>query len=94
MNLSPGRQTSLTSHIVNKLLKQGLVSGDKDLLFKNVKQGFLSYTQEVASMHKDIVYKINSIKRDIHPNSSEWQVLYSQFLQELFRKKSSLFIKK
>ena len=95
MKLSPARQNSLANGILEDLLIQKLVTApSRELLFEKVKQALSFFVQEWEEMDRDISHKIESIKRGIHPGSSEWDVLYSRFLEESFRKKSRLFVKK
>ena len=95
MNLSPDRQNHLANVIVRDLMETNYVSvASRDILFSAVKKAFSEFVREWEEMDKEISYKISSIKRGIHPGSSEWEALYSRFFEEIFRKKSRLFVKK
>ena len=95
MKLSPARQNSLANCILEDLLIQKrVITPSRELLFEKVKQALSFFVQEWEEMDRGISHKIKSIKRGIHPGSSEWDVLYSRFLEESFRKKSRLFVKK
>ncbi len=95
MKLSDDRQNYLTNLVLDELLKQGLAEAVKrEVLFENIKQGLKLFVREWEEMDQEISQKISSIKRGIHPSSSEWDVLYNRFLEESFRKKSRLFVKK
>lgn len=95
MKLSPDRQNHLANIVLEDLLKQGFVeNSSRELLFEKIKQALLLFVKEWEEMDQEISHKISSIKRGIHPGSSEWDVLYSRFLEESFRKKSRLFVKK
>lgn len=95
MKLSPDRQNHLANIILENLLKQDFVeSPSRELLFEKIKQALLLFEKEWEEMDQEISHKISSIKRGVHPGSSEWDVLYSRFLEESFRKKSRLFVKK
>lgn len=95
MKISHDRQNYLVNLIVNDLLKEKLVEvSSRDLLFEKVRQGVQLFIREWESIDQEVSYKISSIKRGIHPHSSEWDVLYGRFLEESFRKKSRLFVKK
>ena len=65
-----------------------------EILFEQVKSAVHFFVQEWEEMEQEVLKKIESIKRGIRPGSSEWDVLYSRFLEESFRKKSRLFMKK
>lgn len=95
MNLSPDRQNSIANIILEDLLKEGFVKApSRELLFEKIKQALSFFVKEWEEMDQEISKKIESIKRGIHPGSSEWDVLYSRFFEESFRKKSRLFVKK
>ena len=95
MKLSPDRQNHLANKILEELSKKNLISSpSREVLFSAVKKALSFFVKEWEEMDEDISYKIRSIKRGIHPGSSEWDVLYSRFFEEIFRKKSRLFVKK
>lgn len=95
MKLSSDRQNDLANTILEDLLGQGLVKADsRETLFEKIKQALNFFNREWEEMDQEISHKIESIKRGIHPGSSEWDVLYSRFLEESFRKKSRLFVRK
>lgn len=94
MNLSDDRQDYLASIIVDGLLKDKKISASsRDVVFQKVKIGFNQFMREYNQLDQEITEKLKSIKRGVLPGSSEWDVLYGQFFEEEFRKKSSLFIK-
>lgn len=95
MKLSPDRQNYIANSVLKDLLEQGFVSApSRDVLFEKIKQALSFFVQEWEEMNQQIEHKIKSIKRGVRPGSSEWDVLYSRFLEESFRKKSRLFVKK
>lgn len=95
MKLSADRQNYLANSILKELSEQNLVeTPSREVLFEKIKQALNFFDREWEEMDREISHKINSIKRGIHPGSSEWDVLYNRFLEESFRKKSSLFVKK
>ena len=93
--LSADRQSYLTRLIVDELLKNRLVSDtlSKDLVFYAVKKGLSLFVLEWAETDRRAREKVSGIKRDIVPGGSEWEVLYGRFVEELFQKKSVLFVK-
>ena len=93
--LSADRQNCLTRLIVDDLLKNQSVSTDSstDLVFQAVKKGVSLFVREWGEIDQAAQKKISSIKRNIIPGSSEWEVLYNQYIEELFQKKSILFVK-
>ncbi len=95
MNLSEDRQDSLVYIIVEDFLKNKFVTAtSRDVLFQKVKIAVNQFVREWKDLDREIVSKLQSIKRGILVGSSEWDVLYSQYLEEAFKKKSSLFVKK
>lgn len=95
MKLSSSRQNHLANIILENLLKKEFIlASSREVLFEKIKGGLSLFVQEWEEMDKEISYKISSIKRGIHPGSSEWEVLYNRFLEESFQKKSRLFVKK
>ena len=95
MKFSDDRQNQLVNSILEDLLEQGFVENStREILFEKIKQGFLLFNEEWEEMDREISEKITSIKRGVQPGSSEWDVLYGRFLEESFRKKSRLFVRK
>ena len=95
MKFSAERQSYLSQKITQRILKNSLVRGvSQEDLFQKVKEAVHGFVQEWEEMEQAITKKIQSIQRGIQPGSSEWDVLYTQFLEESFRKKSRLFVKK
>ena len=93
--LSDDRQSCLTRIIVDDLLKKQSVSplSSTDLVFQAVKKGVSRFVREWKEIDQQARNKISGIKRNIVPGSSEWEVLYNQYIEELFQKKSVLFVK-
>jgi len=95
LNLSEDRQNDLVQKIVEDLLNRKQVAApSRDILFQKVKMAMNQFIREWNDLDRDIVAKLKSIKRGILPQSAEWEVLYHQYLEEGFQKKSSLFVKK
>lgn len=95
MKLSADRQNSLANAILKDLLENGFVlASSREVLFEKIKQALSCFVQEWDELEQGISDKIQSIKRGVRPGSSEWDVLYARFLEESFRKKSRLFVKK
>ena len=95
MKLSPDRQNYMADAITEDLINQNYVEiSSREILFEQIKQALAVFTKEWLSMDQDISQKIESIKRGVRPGSTEWDVLYHRFLEESFRKKSRLFVKK
>ncbi len=94
MNLSEDRQDYLVYTIVEDFLKNKQVTAtSRDVLFHKVKIAINQFSREWVDLDREIVSKLQSIKRGILVGSSEWDVLYNQYLEEAFKKKSSLFVK-
>ena len=95
MKLSADRQSYLSHKLTDRLLKKNLIQApSKELLFERLKLAVSFFAQEWGELEQEALKKIESIKRGIRPGSSEWDILYNRFLEESFRKKSRLFVKK
>ena len=83
MILSDERQSYLIHLIIDNLEKKGLLSyTDRQkmhLLARQVMSRCMKIGQE---MDQKVCDKIKSLKRNVLENSSEWQVLYSNYLEE------------
>lgn len=94
MKLSDDRQDYLVQTIVKHLLNNNQVTTtSRDVLFQAIKIGMNQFSREWKELDEEITNKLKSIKRGVLAGSSEWDVLYIQFFEEAFRKKSKLFIK-
>ncbi|MGI9548976.1 MAG: DUF507 family protein [Bdellovibrionales bacterium] len=95
MSLSEDRQDYLVHIIVEDFLKNKQVTApSRDILFQKVKMGMNIFIKEWKELDQEVVEKLKSIKRGVLVGSSEWDVLYRQYLEDGFKKKSSLFVKK
>ncbi|MCY4320849.1 MAG: DUF507 family protein [Bdellovibrionaceae bacterium] len=95
MKFSADRQSYISHKLTDLLLNKSLVkSPSKEILFEHIKGSISFFVQEWEEMEQKVLKKIQSIKRGIRPGSSEWDILYNRFLEESFRKKSRLFVKK
>ena len=95
MKLSAERQSYLSQKITQRILQKSLVRGiSQEDLFQKIKSAVHDFVQEWEETEQAVIKKIQSIQRGVQQGSSEWDVLYSQFLEESFRKKSKLFVKK
>lgn len=94
MNLSPEKQSWLSHKIVERLWPQKNTAPSKEILFEAVKLGVQNFTKEWEELEQEISKRIKSLKRGVQEGSSEWDILYRKALEEQFRKKSILFVKK
>lgn len=95
MNLSSEKQGYLSHKIVDRLWTQKkATASSKEVLFEVVRQGVQNFAKEWDELEKDISKRIESLKRGVREGSSEWDILYRKALEEQFRKKSRLFVKK
>ena len=95
MKFSSEKQSYLSHKIVDRLLSQGFVTAPKkETLFEVVKQGFYHFIQEWEELEQEVINRIQSLQRNVQEGSSEWDVLYQKSFEELFLKKSKLFVKK
>ncbi len=88
MILSADRQSYLIHLIVDSLEKRGLLYyKDRErvhLLARGIMNQCIKMSTEMDQKIRD---KIQSLKRSVSENSSEWQVLYSNYLEdEMIRK--------
>jgi len=93
MKLSSEKQSYLSHKVVDRIFKK-INSPSKEILFELVKQGFHNFAKEWDELEQDISKRLHSLKRGVKEGSSEWDILYRKALEEQFRKKSSLFVKK
>lgn len=94
MNLSLEKQSWLSHKIVERLWPQKATASSKEILFEAVRQGVQNFAKEWEELEREISNRIRSLKRGVHEGSSEWDILYRKALEEQFRKKSVLFVKK
>ena len=93
--LSEGRQNYLSHQITNQLCETDFVDkSHKEEIFDKVKQAFYFFDKETKELDRLISEKILSIKRGVLPGSQEWDILYTRFYEEEFRKKSKLLLTK
>ena len=94
MILSDERQSYLVHLIIDNLEKKGLLSyTDRQkmhLLTRRVMNQCMKISREIDQKVCD---KIKSLKRNVLENSSEWQVLYSNYLEEEMVRKGMSFTK-
>ena len=95
MKLSSEKKSYFSHKIVDRLWDQNKATApSKEILFEVVRQGIQNFSKEWDELEQDISKRIQSLKRGVREGSSEWDVLYRKFLEEQFRKKSRLFVKK
>ncbi len=94
MALSDGRQNSLSHILADDLLKGDLLSSpSREALLRAAKAGIARFVSEWEELDRAAQAKIQSLKRGVIPGSSEWDLLYSQYLEDGFSRKSALFVK-
>ena len=94
MKLSSEKQSYLSHKIVDRLWSRKISALSKETLFEVVRQGVQNFAKEWDDLEQDISRRIQSLKRGVREGSSEWDILYRKALEEQFRKKSRLFVKK
>ena len=94
MILSEGRQSSL-AHIIADDFSQSGAAGSlpREEILRAAKGGISLFIQEWEALDMEAQKKIQSLKRGVAPGSTEWDTLYSQYLEEGFSRKSALFSK-
>ena len=92
--LSQDRQSSLTHSISDELMSRDFVKApDRDIVFQKVASGISEFLREWHELDSSARNKIQSLKRQVVPGSSEWDLLYRQYFEESYQKLSSLFKK-
>ena len=83
MILSQDRQNHLIHLVVNKLRDDGFISyTDKEKALLAVRQVFNECVKECQEIDEKVKNKISSLQRKVLESDSEWQVLYSNYLEE------------
>ena len=92
--LSADRQSYLTHMIVENLLKgKKLQAPSRDVVSQKVTTGILQFMREWSEVNQAVRLRIDSLKRGVKEGNSEWEVLYTQYFEEIYQRKSSLFFK-
>ena len=93
--LSADRQNYFVNKITEDFLRNKWVSApDRDFLFQRVRIAFSQFIREWEELETEAEKKVRSIKRGVVHGTAEWDLLFSKYLEESFRKKSVLFVKK
>ena len=83
MKISDGRINLLSRRMSSRLIFNDLVSEkNEDVLYKEIKKGFVFYQQAGEAIDKKVREKITSLKRGVPEGSSEWDILYRQYYNE------------
>lgn len=83
MILSNDRQNYFIHLIMNNLEKQGFLSyKDREKAFLTARRVMSQCMKSSLDMDDKVRRKIESLKRNVTEQSSEWQVLYSNYLEE------------
>ena len=92
--LGADRQNHLVNKITEDFLENKMISApDRDFLFQRVRIALSEFVKEWTELDKEVERKIRSIKRGVPPGTSEWELLYSKYFEESFRKISSVLVK-
>ena len=83
MILSNERQSYLVHLVVDTLEKKGVLSyTDRQKTHLLARQIMNQCMKVIREIDQKVYDKIKSLKRNVLENSSEWQVLYSNYLEE------------
>ena len=83
MILSNERQSYLVHLVVDTLEKKGVLSYTDRQKMHSLARQVMNQCMKISREIDQKVYdKIKSLKRNVLENSSEWQVLYSNYLEE------------
>ena len=83
MVLSDERQSYLIHLVVSALEKKGVLSyTDRQKTHLLARQVMNQCMKVIREIDQKVCDKIKSLKRNVLENSSEWQVLYSNYLEE------------
>lgn len=91
--ISADRQNYLVNKITEDLLQSKFVSSSRDSLFQGVRVAVSQFVREWEELEKDANAKIRSIKRGVIPGTAEWDLLQAKYMEESFKKKSSVIVK-
>ena len=92
--LGADRQNHLVNMITENFLKNKMISApDRDFLFQRIRIALSEFVREWTELDSKVEKKIRSIKRGVLPGTSEWELLYSKYFEEDFKKISSVLVK-
>ena len=87
MRLTDDRISYLAHHIIDSLVKEGLIKvADKAIESQEVKKLMTKFLQSEEAVDQKIRLKISTIKRGILEGSREWDILYEQYYNEEMNK--------
>lgn len=87
MKYSEDRIKSLALKIHDKLyLDEDVDYVDEDKALVQIKKAMLNYFQLEDTIDEKVRAKINSLQREVHPGTNEWNTLYRQYYEEEIRK--------
>lgn len=90
MILSEDRQTHLAHIIIDGIWNDDLVDyADDDRAMHFGKMGVAKFVREVEEIHRHVIGKIQSLKRNVMENTPEWDVMYSKYYEEELARRGS-----
>ena len=83
MSLSSDRQNYLVHLVVDRLEASNMVRyANKEQVLMLARRTMTHCMKECEEMDQKVRNKILSLKRNVMENSSEWEVLYSNYLED------------
>ena len=93
--LSDDRQSYFVQKIADELCKKSFVDfQDRERLLKAIRRGVNLFIKMGQELDQSVREKLHSLKRGVSEDSSEWQVLYTQYYEEALSRKGSFFREK
>ena len=87
MRLTDERINYLSRHIVNVMVREGLIeTDDESLAAQDITKIMIKFLNHEETVDNKVRAKIASIKRGIPEHSREWDVLYEQYYNEEMNK--------
>jgi hypothetical protein len=93
MRLSEDRIHFIAAQVCKELDESGTINfgGSKALLEAEIARVILEDLRIEEEIDREVVERIDSMKRQVPHGSSEWQAIYSQFKEEIARRKNYIY---
>jgi hypothetical protein len=83
MILSEERQSHWAHIVTDAIWKDDLVDyTDEDFAFRLARQAVVEYVKEDIQIDEHARAKVASLKRGVHENTPEWDILYKKYYEE------------
>ena len=88
MTITEERQSHLAHLMTDAVWNDDLVDySDDDAALRTVKIGVANFVKECEALDAAVVKTIESLKRNVVPNSPEWDILYQKYYEEELKRR-------